>query len=399
MPPVATPAGLAAWLAAGVDHERSGSFAAIGLERIAAFVRFLPKPATILTVAGTKGKGSTVRFTEAILRAHGCATLAFTSPHVLHLNERWRWDGIPAGWEVLAEAAAQVEHLIVRHQAELTWFERSFAIALVLASARPGTVFLCEVGLGGRLDCANVLDASVVALAHLSHDHRDVLGPTLWHIAREKLAVARSGRPLLIAPQSAAGAEAIRAHLPAGVDATWIAPAAQLELALPGAHQQGNAAVALAAARCLLPALDEAVARQALATARLAARCQLVANHGRNLLVDGAHNGPSIAATLAVANVRLRPGWTMILGLASDKEVDEILAAIPAAQTVLRCGYDSPRARGPQAWPARAQAWPWHPDIASALVACAPAADVCVTGSLYLAGEALAHLGVDELPG
>lgn len=391
--------GVAAWLAAGVDHERAGTFRAIGNERIAAFMPFLPCPQAVLTVAGTKGKGSTVRLVEAALLAQGLTTVAFTSPHVLSLNERWRRDGQPIGWTAIAAAADQVEQLILSQQAVLTWFERSFALALVLASARPATIFLCEVGLGGRLDCANVLDATVVVLTHLSHDHRDVLGPTLHHIATEKLAIARPGRPLLIAPQSDAGAVAIRAVMPSGVTATWVQPSASIELALLGDHQHGNAATALAAARCLCPAFDEAAARAAMATTRLAARCQLVAQGGRTVLIDGAHNGPSVAATLAVAQANLRPGWILILGLATDKEVDEILAVIPAAQRVLRCGYDSLRARGPEAWPARAREWDWHERIGSALAAVTPEADVCVTGSLYLAGEALNLVGESKLPG
>jgi len=393
-----TAEGVAAWLAAGVDHERAGTFRAIGNERIAAFLPVLPQPRAILTVAGTKGKGSTVRLAEAALLAQGRTTFAFTSPHVLSLNERWRRDGLPLAWTEIAAAAEQVEQLILTQHAVLTWFERSFALALVLVSARPETIFLCEVGLGGRLDCANVLDASVVVLTHLSHDHRDVLGPTLHHIAREKLAIARPGRPLLIAPQSEAAATAIRDVMPGGVTATWITPTERIELALLGDHQQGNAATALAAARWFCPTFDEAAARAALAATRLAARCQMVPQGGRTVLIDGAHNGPSIAATLAVAQARLRPGWILILGLASDKEVDEILAVIPADQLVLRCGYDSLRARGPEAWPERARAWPWHERITSALAA-APAADVCVTGSLYLAGEALTVFGESTLPG
>jgi folylpolyglutamate synthase/dihydropteroate synthase len=136
-----------------------------------------------------------------------------------------------------------------------------------------------------------------------------------------------------------------------------------------------------------------------MAGAGLAARCQVIEQPARRLLIDGAHNGPSLAATVAVAAARLRPGWRLILALASDKEVEEVLAAIPPEVIVRRCGYASPRARGAEAWPARALAWPWHADIGAALAA-EPDADLCISGSLYLAGEALRALGHGgRLPG
>ncbi|MCK6487194.1 MAG: hypothetical protein L6R48_02430, partial [Planctomycetes bacterium] len=100
---------------------------------------------------------------------------------------------------------------------------------------------------------------------------------------------------------------------------------------------------------------------------------------GRRLLVDGAHNGPSVAATLAVAEGLLRPGFVVVLGLASDKEVDEVLAAIPAGRPVLRCGYASQRARGEDQWPPQARSCPWHAGIAQALAAVPGDRDVCIT--------------------
>jgi folylpolyglutamate synthase/dihydropteroate synthase len=104
-------------------------------------------------------------------------------------------------------------------------------------------------------------------------------------------------------------------------------------------------------------------------------------------LVDGAHNGPSLQAAITVAAERLAPGWTLILGTARDKEIDEMMAAIPAGVPVIRCGFASPRARGEADWPDAARSWPWHADVAAALAA-APG-QVLVAGSLYLAGEAL----------
>ena len=382
------------WLDRAPNRERTGDFLDMRLEALAAVLGRLPPPPAPLTIAGTKGKGSTLALVEAALLAQGDHTVAFSSPHVLSIRERWRIDGAPAPAEILWSAAQRVA--AAEGTDALTWYERAFAIAVVLASHRPGIRFLVEVGLGGRLDCANILDADVAVLTHLSHDHRDVLGPTLGHIAREKLPIARPGRPLVIAPQSADADAAITAALADGIAAGALVqrpPTSVFTLSLAGAHQQGNAATALLAARLLRGSLDETRARTAMAGVHLNARCQLVRHQGRRILVDGAHNGPSIAATLTVAQNTLANDFTLVLGLAQDKELAEIIAAIPAGITVQRCAYASPRARQEQDWPGVLANTPWYPDIRQALSAIP--GDLCITGSFYLAGEALGALAND----
>lgn len=390
-------AALESWLATAVDHERAGTFRDIRIERFRTFLARLPAPPAPCTVGGTKGKGSTVRLIEAALRAHGCQTVAFTSPHVRTVRERWRLNGIPASLAELVPAAAEVAAIEVASGMALTYFERTAAMAVLLAASRPGCHLLWEVGLGGRLDCANALDCQVAVLTHLSHDHRDILGPTLRHIAAEKLPIARPGRPLLIAPQSPEATAAIAGQLPADVPVTWVQRSPRvLGLSLAGDHQRDNASTALEAARVMLPELDDYIAIQGMAGATLAARCQLVSQGERRILIDGAHNGPSIAATIAVARTTLRPGWRLVLGTASDKEIDEIDAALPEGVLVDRCGYDSPRARGRDAWPAALRLTPWHERIAQALAALPADNDLCITGSFYLAGEALTALGAAD---
>lgn len=393
---VPTAAAIQAWLDTAPNAERHGDFRAIRPERMRAFLARWPAPPAPCTVAGTKGKGSTLRLIEAAIHAQGRPTVAFTSPHVLSVLERWRLDSLPADPAVIAPLCDRVQADEDASGLRLSWFERSFAIACLLAAARPGCAFLCEVGLGGRLDATNALDAAVAVITHLSHDHREVLGATVWHIAGEKLAIHRRGRPLFLAPQTPATTLALWHRAPR--PAIWVQrPAQPFELALAGDHQQDNAATALAAARCYHPGLDEAHARAGMAAATLAGRCQLVVDGHRQVLVDGAHNGPSLAATLAVARDRLRPGWTLILATARDKEIAEMLAVIPPGTPVLRCGYDSPRARGPADWPSAALAWPWRDEVRAALAGIT--GDACVSGSLYLAGEALGALGGSSAPG
>lgn len=399
MPVAPTAAGILAWLDAAPSSERTGDFRAIRPERIAAFCRRLPAPPPPCTVAGTKGKGSTVRLIEAALRAHGERTISFTSPHVSSVLERWRVDGEPADPASIAPLCDRVAEEEAASGLALTWFERSFAVAVLLAHGHGGR-FLCEVGLGGRLDCANALDCAVAVVTQLSHDHRDVLGPTVWHIAGEKLAIARPGRPLLIAPQAPAAALAIWHRSPAGAAMRWVQRhPAPFALAMPGEHQQDNASTALAAARCLLPDLDDGIARAGMARAALAARCQLVRLPGRLVMVDGAHNGASVEATLATARSLLAPGFRVVLALARDKEAEAVLAAIPAGVRIERCAYAHQRARNEADWPPAARGLPWHASVRDALAA-APDGDLCITGSLYLAGEALSALGAaGPLPG
>ena len=384
MPVPPTTAGIQGWLDTAPNSERSGDFRAIRPERMRAYLARLPAPPAPCTVAGTKGKGSTVRLIEAALVGNGQRVVAFSSPHVRTVLERWRVDGADAEAAVLAPLCDRVQAEEDASGLRLTWFERTFAVACLLARARDAA-FICEVGLGGRLDATNALDAEVAVLTQVSHDHREVLGPTVWHIAGEKLAISRPGRPLLIAPQAPAAALAVWHRLPPGRAVSWIArPAEPFILALRGDHQQDNAATALAAAMLYRPGLDPERAREAMAAATLPGRCQV---SGR-LLIDGAHNGPSLAAALAVARQRFAEGFTVVLGTARDKEIAEMMAAIPAGVPVVRCGFASPRARGEADWPEEARRWPWFIDVRAALAA--TSGKICVVGSLYLAGEALA---------
>jgi dihydrofolate synthase/folylpolyglutamate synthase len=379
-------AAIQAWLDAAPNAERTGDFRAIRPERMRAFLARLPALPPPCTVAGTKGKGSTVRLIEAALNGNGIATVAFSSPHVVSVMERWRVDGADADPSVIAPLCRRVEAEERAAGIRLSWFERTFAVACLLAHARQ-CAFICEVGLGGRLDATNALDAAVAVLSQVSHDHREVLGPTTWHIAHEKLAISRPGRPLVIAPQEDATALAVWHRLPPGREVRWAQrPAQRFELALTGDHQQDNAATALLAARLYRPGLDLDRARTGMRHATLPGRCQLL---GR-AMIDGAHNGPSLRAAIAVATSRFNPGWTLVLGTARDKEIEEMLAVIPAGLRVLRCGFASPRARGEGDWPAAARRWTWHADIGTALAA--TPGEVLVAGSLYLAGEALSAL-------
>lgn len=172
----------------------------LGLERlvpVADRLGLCPAPFRVLTVAGTNGKGSAVAVAEAALSASGHRVGAYTSPHLLHYGERMRLDGLPAEEARILAALEQVE--AARADTPLTFFEFTTLAALVLFRDAQVTHAVLEVGLGGRLDAVNVLDADVCLITALGLDHTAWLGNTLDAIGREKAGVARAGHPAVVA--------------------------------------------------------------------------------------------------------------------------------------------------------------------------------------------------------
>jgi dihydrofolate synthase/folylpolyglutamate synthase len=398
-------AAVEAWLGQHLDRERSRDFQGMGVEGVRATLGHLPSPPAPATIAGTKGKGSTTALLCAALSAHGERVVGFLSPHVRSVRERWTCDGRPVELALLSQAARAVAAAERAAGSAGSYFERAFLMATWLAAEGRATRLVLEVGLGGRLDATNALDCRLAVLTRLDLDHTAVLGPTLDHIAVEKLAISRPGRPLLIGPQSPAGAAAVARHLPPGVPVQWISVAADTPqpAALPGAHQRDNAATALSAAALLLEEpIDDARLRRGLDDARQAGRCQRIAlPDGRRLLIDGAHTPDSLRAGLAEAGVWLRPGYTTLLGAAADKELAALAATMAGQPRVWRVGWDSPRACGPDDGPS---AWrhlgPWAGSIHTALATWRhdpDAGDLLIIGSLLLAGVALQQLETPDV--
>ena len=179
----------------------------LGLDRVREVWERLGSPepgASVLTVAGTNGKGSSVAFAEAIMLAAGYRTGCYTSPHLRHYNERIRVDGEPVSDETLCAAFERVDQ--ARGQVLLTYFEFGTLAALwIFAEARPDLVVL-EVGLGGRLDAVNLIDPDVGLITAIGLDHQDWLGNDLEAIGFEKAGILRPGRPAVFSgrdmPQS-----------------------------------------------------------------------------------------------------------------------------------------------------------------------------------------------------
>jgi dihydrofolate synthase/folylpolyglutamate synthase len=166
----------------------------LGLDRVGAVWRRmgLTLPAAVITVGGTNGKGSCVAMLEAMLRAGGYRVGTYTSPHLLRFNERVRVDGVEADDRTLCRAFEAVES--ARGEISLTYFEHVTLAALRVFAQTAPEVIVLEVGLGGRLDAVNILDADVAIVSTVDLDHQEWLGPDRDSIGREKAGIFRSGR-------------------------------------------------------------------------------------------------------------------------------------------------------------------------------------------------------------
>ncbi|MBV8806799.1 MAG: hypothetical protein JO042_17200, partial [Sinobacteraceae bacterium] len=265
---------LAEWLALQeAVHPKSID---MGLERVSSVARTLglDKPAArVITVGGTNGKGSTVAHLDSLLRAAGASTGMFTSPHFIRYNERIRVQGVDVGNAELVDAFERIEQ--ARRATTLTFFEYNALAALLIFADRKLDVVILEVGLGGRLDAVNLVDADVGVVCSIGFDHRDYLGDTLEQIGAEKAGIFRQGRPAVLStpdmPQSVystiqrLGANAVVAGRDfswqidsrASTGSAWSYRGLRVELsdlppsALAGSIQYRNAAASLAAVEAL----------------------------------------------------------------------------------------------------------------------------------------------------
>jgi dihydrofolate synthase/folylpolyglutamate synthase len=395
-----------------------------GLERVGEAWRRLGLtfPAAVLTVGGTNGKGSVAAYLDAILRAAGYDTGLFTSPHLRRYHERIRVGGCEIADAALQSAFAEID--AARGELSLSFFEWNALAALVAFARARVDVAILEVGMGGRLDAVNILDADVAAVVSVGLDHREWLGDTLEAIGAEKAAIFRPGRPAIFGgrtmPRSvAAHAAAIAAKLRRiGTDFDYVERgdgwdyvgfgSRRRELPLPalgGASQLGNAAVALAMLEAAEPRLlvpDEAV-RAGLAGVRLPGRFQVVPGDPEWIL-DVAHN-PDAARSLA-ASLVARPcrGRTLaVCGILADKDVEGIAAALKSViERWFAVGLDSPRGLPPAKLARRleaggADAVAVAADVASGLAAAThesrPGDRIVVFGSFLAVGPALDVLG------
>ncbi|MFC5548267.1 bifunctional tetrahydrofolate synthase/dihydrofolate synthase [Massilia aerilata] len=363
-----TPTTLPDWLAL-LESRHAETHIDMGLDRVRAVKERLNLAFScpVIMVAGTNGKGSTCAMLEAMLLQSGYRTGLYIKPHFLDFNERARINGEMASDEALVSAFDVVEN--ARGDIDLTYFEfTTLAICQLLSTAQIDVAIL-EVGLGGRLDAVNVIDADVSIVTSIDIDHKDYLGDTREAIGFEKAGIFRPGKPAICSdPQPPASlikhAEDIGADLwLIGRDFNYQGDKQQWAYggrsqrrnslaypALRGANQLLNASAALAALevlRMLLPVGAQEV-RAGLAMVELPGRFQVLAGRPTTVL-DVAHN-PHAAAALAqnLGNMGFHRFTYAVFGIMQDKDIDAVIEHMaPHVDHWCVAALPSPRSANP----------------------------------------------------
>jgi dihydrofolate synthase/folylpolyglutamate synthase len=411
----------------------------LGLERMHRLLERLGHPERklppVIHIAGTNGKGSTLAYLRATLEAAGLRVHAYTSPYLVRINECFRLGrvggGVLVGDDELLAALEEIERVNAGEPATL--FELKTAAAFHLFAKHPADAVLLEVGLGGRLDSTNVVDApAACVITPLSMDHMDFLGDTLTAIAGEKAAIIKRGVPVISAEQAPEAmavieAQAKRMQAPLfAANESWHVNVENgrlvysderglMDLAAPrlfGRHQFGNAGLAIATLRAIRTfKVDQAAFEAGIVGAEWPARMQRITSGellawgppGSEIWLDGGHNaegGRVAAAALGDLEERVSRQLVVIAGMMANKDAQGFLAnfagltrhiiAVPipdteAAMPVDRLA-DAARSLGMRVEIA--------PGIEAALRALSKLAyevppRILITGSLYLAGHVL----------
>jgi dihydrofolate synthase/folylpolyglutamate synthase len=415
----------------------------LDLERMRLLLQRLGHPERklpgVIHVAGTNGKGSTIAYLRAILEAANLSVHVYTSPYLVRINESYRLGR--AGGGVLVddgELRAALEHCErVNDGAPITIFEIETAAAFCLFSQHPADVLLLEVGLGGRLDATNVIDAPLATvITPVGMDHTEFLGDTLIEISSEKAAILKRNVPVISAEQppevtAVIEQQARRMHAPlhaAGEE--WHVNVERgrlvyqderglMDLAAPklfGRHQFGNAGLAIATLRALDAfKIDTAAFETGIRSAEWPARMQRLASgalvdlapHGSELWLDGGHNadgGRVVAAALGDLEERVSRPLVVIAGMMGNKDAESFLANFAGLTRHIIAVQipDRGNAMSPDTLADAARHLGMRVETSSGVEAALRSLTrlayevpprILVTGSLYLAGHVLAANG------
>ncbi|MGB8510495.1 MAG: Mur ligase family protein [Pyrinomonadaceae bacterium] len=406
----------------------------LGLANVTRLLHTLDEPQRSfpsVQIAGTNGKGSTAAMLARICRAAGIRTGLYTSPHLISITERIRVNDADISREDFARTASAVRTAAERVERETgalpTFFEQVTAIALAHFRDAGVELAVLETGLGGRLDATTAARSDVVAITPVALDHQEYLGHTLAEIAAEKAAIIRPGvRAVVVAPQAPDAAAIIeKRSLECGVQARLASEAhdvagtceggrlrihvktsthdyGEVCLALRGRHQIVNASVAVELAETLREegfSIMPSHVVEGLERAEHEGRLELDEGQSPHVLFDGAHNAAGARALRDYLDEFVREPLTLVFGAMREKALDEIGAILfPAARRLILTRPRNPRAAFVdeliRAVPATSSSSTITvaPSVADALVMARvqtpPLGLVCITGSLYLVGEA-----------
>jgi len=386
----------------------------LGLERVQAVAKSanLTKPApTVITVAGTNGKGSTCALMEAILLDAGYSVGVYSSPHLIRYNERVRVNGQDLADEKHVQAFDFIEKQ--RGEISLSFFEYGTLAALRLFQTEKVDIVLLEVGLGGRLDATNVVDHDVSIVTSLAIDHVDWLGDDINVIGYEKAGIFRSGKPAICgqpkAPATVAahaddiGAELYQVEIQYNYQLTdsntwsWVHGSYQLDdLPVPNLPLQNAATALMALATANLDISDVNIVK-GLENAKLPGRMQVLSTQP-TILLDVAHN-PHSAEYLVTRVAQQYQNKTIhtVVAMLHDKDIQSTLEALtPVASHWYPASLTGPRAASAQELcqflPQQTTQYQTPVDAFEAALTKSAAEDVIlVVGSFHTVGEVLEH--------
>ena len=417
------PSSLSDWLAHCERLHPQGI--ALGLDRVAAVaarmgLRF---DCPVITVAGTNGKGSTCAMLEAIYGQAGYRTGLYTSPHLVHFEERCRVRGEIVDGDSLLPHFARVE--AARGDVSLTYFEFTTLAILDRLAAADLEVVILEVGLGGRLDAVNVIDPDCAVITSIDLDHMEFLGTDREQIGAEKAGILRTGRPGVVSDPAVPRSVLDRAR---EIDArlwcfgrefnyagdkqqwNWAGPGRRISglgyPALRGANQLLNASGVLAVTEALrdrLPVGVQAI-RNGLAMVELPGRFQIIPGQPA-IVLDVAHNPHAIAALAENLDAMgFYPTTHAVFGAMADKDLARMLARMhPLVDRWYFCDLPTPRAQPAAGLRALWASLPVRQGVSAsehdgpsqalrtALAAADPADRIVVFGSFFTVGGVLAE--------
>ena len=298
----------------------------------------------VITVAGTNGKGSSVAFLTSILEQAGLTYASLTSPHFVRFNERIQFQGEPVDDATLCASFERVNK--ARYDADdgvatvLTYFEFNALLAFDLMQRANLDVAVLEIGLGGRLDAVNLIDADVAIVTSISVDHVDWLGDNVDVIGREKAGIYRANKPAIVGALDCPSSVAQYAHeinaqcFQNGVDfkvesGTW-SNTSGLTIDLPETKLPAmNMAAVVQAVHCLTYDIKACDIVLGLSKARLMGRFQRLEWQGKQLILDVAHN-PQAAQNLAttLSNEACEGKTIAVLAMLGDKDYQQVIAAL-----------------------------------------------------------------------
>ncbi|GMQ98059.1 MAG: folylpolyglutamate synthase/dihydrofolate synthase family protein [Acidimicrobiia bacterium] len=412
-------------------NERIGRGVQPGLDRITGLLAFMDDPQLAypsIHIAGTNGKTTVSRMVQQILGSHGLATGGFTSPHLDRVEERFSIHGVSLDPHDFTDAVRDIAWFVMGYEASsgelVTYFEVTAALAFSIFATATVDVAVVEVGLGGRLDATNVIDAAVSVVTGIDIDHTEYLGDTIELIAAEKVAILKQEGTLVTGPLPDEALDVVSRRV-AETNANWVKSDEafsvldatigvggwqvsvngvfgeyhDLFLPLHGRHQVEHLATSVATAEMLLGrALDNDLLQIAVAATTAPGRLEVVSRHPL-VIFDGAHNHQGFEGLAATLDSEFPPTlWNLVLGVRGERSTEALVQPLKGlVGHVFACAAVDTSSVPPDDVAAGAESAlgvsaTTYPDVAAALSAAEIAAGsdggVVVAGSLYVVGEA-----------